>query len=86
MGATARAFTAVALRGEEPPDPVRVRLEHAARSLPDSDLKTAILATLAHREPSTHEAVAWIALLQARRSDSDHVARVVADRYGPIQR
>lgn len=86
MGADAHAATAVNLNSLHQFDPIRERLERAARLLPDSDLKTAILATLADREPTTHEAIAWIALLQARRSDSDYGSHVMRRRYGPIQR
>jgi hypothetical protein len=40
----------------------------AARLLPETDLKAAILATLADREPTAKEALAWAYLLQARRN------------------
>jgi hypothetical protein len=46
----------------------REELERAARLLPKSDLKSAILATLADREPTPREALAWAALLQLQKS------------------
>jgi hypothetical protein len=46
---------------------IREQLEGAARQLPESDLKTVILATLADREPTPREALAWAALLQLPR-------------------
>jgi hypothetical protein len=48
--------------------PRRGELERAARRLPESDLKAAILATLADREPTPREALAWAALLQLQHS------------------
>jgi hypothetical protein len=50
-----------------PAETARVQLERAARRLPESDLRTAILATLADREPTPREALAWAALLQLNR-------------------
>ena len=64
MGASARAVTAVVWRDWEPANSDRERLELAARSLPESDLGSVILATLAERGPTIREALAWIALLQ----------------------
>jgi hypothetical protein len=49
----------------------RERLERAARLLPDSDLKSVILATLADREPTLREALTWTAALQAHRLARD---------------
>jgi hypothetical protein len=51
----------------------RRELEEAARSLPASDLKAAILATLTDRLPTPREALAWAAGLQARRNDRQMV-------------
>lgn len=64
MGVSARAAATVCWRGGEPTDPIREQLERAARSLPESDLKSAILATLSERAPTVREALAWVALLQ----------------------
>lgn len=44
----------------------RQELERAARALPDSELRSAILATLADRLPTPREALAWIAALQTQ--------------------
>lgn len=44
----------------------RQELERAARALPQSELRSAILATLADRLPTPREALAWIASLQAQ--------------------
>jgi hypothetical protein len=86
MGASTRDVATVDWSDPVRAGPTRERLERAARSLPESDLKTAILATLAHREPTSYEAIAWITLLQRRRQDSGQRARVMSDGYGPIQR
>ncbi len=54
----------------------REELEHAARALPVSGLRTAILATLSDRWPTPREALAWIAALQHRMkdgTDGDHI-------------
>jgi hypothetical protein len=48
-----------------PAESAREQLERAARRLPDSDLKAAILATLSERRPTVREALAWITILQA---------------------
>ncbi len=53
--------------GESSSEPTREQLEREARRLPESDLKTAILATLADGEPTVREALAWAAALQAQR-------------------
>lgn len=45
----------------------REGLERAARQLPESTLRSAILATLSEREPTVREAIAWIAILQGER-------------------
>ena len=47
----------------------REELELAARALPVSGLRSAILATLADRWPTPREALAWIAALQTRLKD-----------------
>ncbi len=47
----------------------REELEFAARALPASGLRSAILATLAERWPTPREALAWIAALQVRMKD-----------------
>ncbi len=47
----------------------REELELAARALPASGLRTAILATLSDRWPTPREALAWIATLQQRMKD-----------------
>lgn len=47
----------------------REELERAARALPASGLRTAILATLSDRWPTPREALAWIAGLQNRLKD-----------------
>lgn len=49
------------------PTPTLTELERAAQRLPDSELKTVILATLADRAPTPREALAWVLSLQARR-------------------
>jgi len=64
MGANARAAVTLDVRCRSASDSTRERLVRTARSLPESDLKTAILATLAEREPTAREALVWIALLQ----------------------
>jgi hypothetical protein len=58
------AFESVGFHSSRTP---RETLESAARRLPDSALKAAILATLADREPTPREALAWIAVLQTQR-------------------
>ncbi len=47
----------------------REELELAARALPASGLRSAILATLADRWPTPREALAWIASLQIRMKE-----------------
>jgi hypothetical protein len=53
----------------------RVELEDVARSLPESDLKAAILATLADRPPTPREAFAWVVALQRRAKEAGHAMR-----------
>lgn len=65
------AIRAVEQAGDPGRSTRRATLEGAARLLPDSDLKSAILATLADREPTRREALAWIAALQAHRRVRD---------------
>ena len=50
----------------------RQELERAARSLPESELRSVILATLTERLPTRLEALAWIAALQRHRSEGSH--------------
>jgi hypothetical protein len=64
MGASASDFRATLQEQHRPAETGRDQLERAARQLPESDLKTVILATLADREPTPREALAWVALLQ----------------------
>jgi hypothetical protein len=65
MGASALSSTAIAPTNFENRDRRRERLEWLARQLPDSPLRSAILATVSEREPTVRESLAWIALLQA---------------------
>ena len=67
MGASASDIRVVEEGQNLAADPVRNQLERAARRLPESDLKAAILATLAERMPTVGETLAWIAILQAQR-------------------
>ncbi len=71
MGASATAIPVIQLEDYRLPRTARDRLELAARLLPESGLKAAILATLADREPTAREALAWAAALQARRRTKD---------------
>lgn len=64
MATSARTITTVGWPDPGPADLIRERLECAARSLPESDLKSVILATLAERAPTVRESLVWIALLQ----------------------
>jgi hypothetical protein len=67
MGASASNFRVIDQEQHGPAGIARGQLERAARQLPKSDLKAAILATLADREPTPREALAWVALLQSQR-------------------
>ena len=51
------------------------RLEDVARSLPESDLKAAILATLGDRPPTPREAFAWVVALQRRAKEGSYALR-----------
>jgi hypothetical protein len=53
----------------------RPELEDVARSLPESDLKAVILATLADRLPTPREAFAWVFALQRRAQEGGHALR-----------
>lgn len=53
----------------------RGELEDVARSLPESDLKAAILATLADRPPTPREAFAWVVALQRRAKEGSYALR-----------
>lgn len=57
------------LRGKISRLVAREELERAARALPASGLRTAILATLSDRWPTPREALAWIATMQRRMKD-----------------
>ncbi len=67
MSASASVLRATCEEHLRPAETPLEQLERAARQLPDSDLKTVILATLADREPTPREALAWAALLQLNR-------------------
>jgi hypothetical protein len=67
MSASASDFHVVDQEQHRRAETIRHKLERAARQLPESDLKTVILATLADREPTPREALAWAALLQSNR-------------------
>jgi len=67
MGASASDFRVIEPEQRRPAETPRDQLERAARKLPESDLKTVILATLADRDPTPREALAWAALLQLQR-------------------
>jgi hypothetical protein len=67
MGASASEFRVIDNKQPRPAGTAREQLELAARLLPESVLKTVILATLAEREPTPREAIAWAVLLQSRR-------------------
>lgn len=67
MSASASDFRVTDQEQHRPAETSRDRLERAARQLPESDLKTLILATLVDREPAPREALAWAALLQLQR-------------------
>jgi hypothetical protein len=67
MGASASDFQVTDLEQHRRAETIRDQLERAARQLPESDLRTVILATLADREPTPREALAWAALLQLQR-------------------
>jgi hypothetical protein len=78
MVATSASAGEIGSSAAQPPAWNRERLEELARQLPDSPLRSAILATVSEREPTVREALAWVALLQAghpphlqvRREDS----------------
>jgi len=63
MGASASDFHVTDQERHPRAETSRDQLERAARQLPESDLKTVILATLADREPTPREALTWVALL-----------------------
>jgi hypothetical protein len=68
MVASASEFRVINHEQTGAAETTRDLLERAARQLPESDLKTVILATLAEREPTPREAFVWAVLLQSRRS------------------
>jgi hypothetical protein len=70
MSASASDFHVTGPEQHRRAETIRDQLERAARQLPDSDLKTVILATLADREPTPREALAWAALFQVQRPRS----------------
>jgi hypothetical protein len=67
MSASASDFRVTDQEQHRSAETSRDRLVRAARQLPESDLRTVILATLADREPTPREALAWAALLQLQR-------------------
>jgi hypothetical protein len=71
MGTSAATGRGVGEAGYCTAEPTLEKLERAARLLPDTDLKSAILATLGDREPTVREALAWVAALQGHRRVRD---------------
>lgn len=66
MAAASGGILAFGTHKDETLERKREQLQRSARQLPESELKAAILATLADHSPTPFEAVTWVGLLQGK--------------------